>query len=252
MLELHAFNRVCVGLLSFLVTACGPGDSDVVRRGGPEGSEDLPESQGALATPTEDGRPVVMFLGTSLTAGYGLEGPADAYPALIQERIDGAGLSFRVVNAGVSGDTSAGGVRRLDWLLDHDVAVLVVELGANDGLRGLDIEDLEANLQAVVDLTRARHPHAVVVVAGMEAPPNLGSRYTTAFREVFGALASANDAPLIPFLLDGVAGIPELNQADRIHPTAEGHRTVADNVWKVLGPILGAWVEGPTEPDTAE
>lgn len=248
MLELHAFNRVCVGLLAGLVTACGPGDSDVVRRGGPEGSEDRPESGAAPAASEDDGRPVVLFLGTSLTAGFGLQEPADAYPALIQGRIDRAGLSFRVVNAGVSGDTSAGGARRLDWLLDHDVAVLVVELGANDGLRGLDIDALAANLQTVVDVTRARHPNAVVVVAGMEAPTNLGSGYTTAFREVFPSVADANDATLIPFLLEGVAGVPSMNQADRIHPTAEGHRHVADNVWAVLAPILAVWSEDASGP----
>jgi acyl-CoA thioesterase-1 len=179
----------------------------------------------------------VLFLGTSLTAGYGL--PLDqAFPALIQERIDAAGLDYRVVNAGVSGDTSAGGRRRIDWLLRLPVAVLVLELGANDMLRGLDPGHLRENLQAIVDRTRAAHPEARVLVAGMRAAPNLGPRYARAFDAVYPELARANDAALLPFVLDGVAGRPALNQADGIHPTAEGHRRIADGVWRALAPLL--------------
>jgi len=179
----------------------------------------------------------IVFLGTSLTAGYGLE-PDQAYPALIQQKLDSAGLAYRVINAGVSGETSAGGLRRLDWLLRQPVGVLVIELGANDGLRGQDVDALRANLQEIMDRTRAAHPDARIVLAGMESPPNMGGRYTSAFRAVFPELALANSVTLIPFLLDGVAAVPELNQADGIHPTAEGQRVVAELVWRYLEPVL--------------
>ncbi len=182
-------------------------------------------------------RPVVLFLGTSLTAGLGLEAE-EAYPALVQRRIDETGLHFRVVNAGVSGETSAGGLRRIDWLLREPVAVLVLELGANDGLRGLDTEEMRSNLREIVDRTLAAHSDAQIVIVGMEAPPNLGPSYTRAFRRVFVELAEEYDAALIPFLLDGVGGVPRLNQADGIHPTAAGHEIIAQNVWPVLQPVL--------------
>ncbi len=182
-------------------------------------------------------RPVVLFVGTSLTAGLGL-GVQQAFPSLIQTTIDSVGFRFQVVNAGESGGTSAGGVRRIQWLLRQPVRVLVLELGVNDGLRGQDIGAMKRNLQLIIDETRTVHPGVKIVVAGMEAPPNLGVAYATEFRRVFVDLARENDALLIPFLLDGVAGIPELNQADGIHPTAEGHRVIARNVWAILGPLL--------------
>ena len=184
-----------------------------------------------------DARPVVLFFGTSLTAGLGLD-PEEAYPALIQRRIDSAGLGYRVVNGGVSGETSAAGLRRIDWLLQEPVAVLVLELGANDALRGQNVAAARANLQAIIDRTRARYPAVRVVVAGMEAPPNLGGRYTREFRDLFVTLARDNRAVLIPFLLEGVGGVPELNQPDGIHPNPEGARVVADNVWRMLAPVL--------------
>jgi acyl-CoA thioesterase-1 len=184
-----------------------------------------------------DARPVVLFLGTSLTAGYGL-GVDQAYPSLIQQKIDSAGLRFRVVNAGESGGTSAGGVRRIGWLLRQPVAALVLELGANDGLRGQDVTNLKRNLQTIIDTTLATYPEAAIVIAGMEAPPNLGGLYTAEFRRVFQELARENNAALIPFLLEGVAGVPELNQADGIHPTAAGQRLMAETVWQVLDPLL--------------
>lgn len=205
---------------------------------------DQPEAAGRTAPPASADtsargteRHAVVFLGTSLTAGLGVE-PEEAYPARIQAKIDSAGLPFRVVNAGVSGETSAGGRRRVEWLLRQPIAVLVIELGANDGLRGLDVTALRENLQAIIDRVRAVEPDAAIVLAGMEAPPNMGRRYTAEFRETFAALARANHVALIPFLLDGVGGIAALNQADGIHPTAAGHRIIADNVWRVLEPLL--------------
>jgi len=211
------------------VLACG-GDSTPSRGGR------APDNRPADAM-ADDHRPVVLCFGTSLTAGLGLD-PEEAYPALLQRKIDSAGLGYRVVNGGVSGETSAAGLRRIEWLLQQPVGVLVLELGANDALRGQDLTAAHANLQAVIDRTRARYPDVRIVIAGMEAPPNLGGRYTREFRELFVTLARANDAALIPFLLEGVAGVPELNQPDGIHPTAEGAAVVAANVWRVLEPLL--------------
>lgn len=181
--------------------------------------------------------PTILMLGTSLTAGLGLQ-PEDAYPALIQERIDSAGLPYRVVNAGVSGETSAGALRRLDWLMRQEFDVLLLETGANDMLRGMDLDTTRANIQAMVDRVRTERPQAEIVVAGMLAPPNLGRDYAEQFARIYVELAEENDLVLIPFLLDGVGGAPEMNQSDGIHPNEEGAARVADNVWAVLEPVL--------------
>lgn len=208
----------------------------MVRRDGTEGSAQAPTGS---TDPSEgDERGAVVFLGTSLTAGYGLDDPEAAYPARIQERIDRARLPFRVVNAGVSGETSAGGLSRLDWVLDEPLAVLVVELGANDGLRGLPPEALQANLTEIVERTRQRRPEADVVLLGMEAPPNLGSAYTDAFRQVFQTVAETHGVRLVPFLLEGVGGEARLNQADGIHPNAQGHGRLAETIWPTLEAVL--------------
>jgi len=200
-------------------------DSDLVRSAGQEGSS------GGNA-----GR--VVFLGTSLTSGLGLNDPTHRFTDRIQALADLAELPFRMVNAGVSGDTSAGGVGRISWLLRAPVQVLVLELGANDGIRGLPPDSMHANLQAVIDSTRAHYPGARLLLAGMQAPPNLGPAYSSAFSSAFSDLARANGGTLIPFLLEGVAGVPDLNQADGIHPTSEGHRMVAETIWAHLRPIL--------------
>jgi acyl-CoA thioesterase-1 len=176
-------------------------------------------------------RPRVVFLGDSLTAGYGLDAE-EAYPSLIQQRLREAGLDAEVVNAGVSGDTSAGGLRRVDWSLDGNVRVLVLALGGNDALRGLSTDELRRNLAAIVE--RARRRGVTVVLAGMEAPPNLGRAYVSAFRQVYRDLAAQYRVALIPFLLEGVAGRPSLNQADLIHPNAAGARKMAD----LVGPYV--------------
>ncbi len=190
-----------------------------------------------------DTAPTILFLGTSLTAGLGVD-PEDAYPAVLRRRIDALGLVFRIVNAGVSGETSAGGLRRIGWLLREPVAVLVVELGANDALRGQDPSATRRNLQAIIDSARRRDPHAAIVLAGMQAPPNLGPVYGREFQGLFVDLARENRAVLVPFLLQGVGGHPDLNQADGIHPTAAGHRIMADNVWRVLEPVLRSGERG--------
>lgn len=180
---------------------------------------------------------VILFLGDSITAGYGLDA-SQAFPAVIQRKIDAKGWNFKVINAGQSGDTSAGGLGRIDWLLKNKVDVLVLELGANDGLRGLATESSKKNLQAIIDRTRAKYPDVKLVIAGMKVPPNMGGDYGRKFEAVFVDLAKKNNAPLISFVLETVGGVPELNLADGIHPTAKGHEIVADNVWKVLEPVL--------------
>lgn len=180
---------------------------------------------------------MVLFLGTSLTAGYGLD-QAMAYPELLQERIDSASLPYRVVNAGLSGETAAGGLSRLEWSLQEEVDVLVLELGANDGLRGHDVDATRRTLDAILRRTLERYPDAGLVVLGMEAPPNMGTGYTDRFRAMYPWLAERHGAVLVPFLLEGVAGEPALNQADGIHPSAEGQRILADVVWDRLGPLL--------------
>jgi acyl-CoA thioesterase I len=188
--------------------------------------------------------PVVLFLGTSLTAGLGLD-PAQAYPERIAERIRAAGLPHRVVNAGVSGETAAAARRRLDWLLKQRVDVLVIETGANDGLRGQDPDATRADIQALIDRAREQRPAPRVLLVGMQAPPNLGRPYAERFRAIYPELARANDVALVPFLLDGVGGVAALNQADGVHPTAEGQERVAENVWKVLRPLLTPGGQAP-------
>lgn len=184
---------------------------------------------------TVDARPRIVILGDSLTAGLGLP-PAEAYPTLLQKRLDKEGLKYAVVNAGVSGDTSAGGLARLEWALDGDVRVLIVALGGNDGLRGLPAEELKGNLAQIIE--RAQKRHIQVILAGMEAPPNFGQSYIVSFHQIYPELAKEYKVSLVPFLLQGVAGIDTLNQRDGIHPTAEGARIVADNIWPVLRPML--------------
>jgi acyl-CoA thioesterase-1 len=220
--------------LALSVVACSP------RAPSPDGGAAREDAEVVVATTPEvpDDRPVVVFLGTSLTAGLGLASEDDTYVARVAELADSAGTPIRVVNAGVSGETSAGGLRRLDWVLREPVDVLLLELGANDGLRGQDPFATYDNLVEIMQRTRTRYPGARIVLAGMEAPPNLGPLFTDAFRRLFVDVAEQEGALLIPFLLDGVAGVPELNQSDRIHPTAEGHEIMARNVWEVLGPLL--------------
>jgi acyl-CoA thioesterase I len=211
------------GLVAGLFLACDQPRED------PPANPDLP-------APTFE-RPAVMFLGTSLTAGFGID-PDQAYPALIQRKIDSAGLNYRVVNAGVSGETSAGAVRRVDWLFREPVSVLVVETGANDGLRGLPPDSLRANIQAILDRAKRLQPPPKLVLVGMRVPPNYGKDYSRRFQAIYPELARANGAALVPFLLESVGGIPGLNQPDGVHPTAEGQRRLAETVWRVLGPVL--------------
>jgi len=179
----------------------------------------------------------IVFFGNSLTAGYGLS-PSEAFPALIQEKIDSLDLRYKVINAGVSGETSSGGNGRIDWILRQAIDVFVLELGANDGLRGIPLSETKKSLQSIIDKVKAKYPDAKLVLAGMQIPPNMGVDYTTEFRNIYPDLAKKNGATLIPFLLEGVGGELKLNQQDGIHPTAEGHHIVAGNVWRVLEDLL--------------
>ncbi len=179
----------------------------------------------------------VLVLGDSIAAGYGLDAE-EGFPARLQRKIDDARLNFKVINAGLSGDTTAGGLRRMDWLLRQRVDVLLLELGGNDGLRGIGPETTRTNLQAIIDRTKAKYPKAEIVVAGMKMPANMGTEYREHFERVFAEVAEKNKATLIPFVLEGVGGRADLNQPDRIHPTAEGHRIIAETIWKYLHPVL--------------
>jgi acyl-CoA thioesterase-1 len=192
----------------------------------------------AAAAPAGERRGRIVFLGTSLTAGQGLD-PDQAYPALIQQKLDSAGLPYQAVNAGVSGETSAGARRRIDWLLREPAAVLVIETGANDGLRGQDVDSLRANIEAIIRRARDQRPPPGIILVGMRTVSNYGASYARRFQAAYQDLAEQYDLPFVPFLLQGVAGVDSLNQADLIHPTAEGQRRMAEIVW----PVIKAQVE---------
>ncbi len=213
------------------VSACGQAAQTDSRAAG----ETRASTDAAAPAPGSDR--TILFIGTSLTAGLGLE-PEQSYPALIQERINSAELNYRVVNAGVSGETSAGALGRLAWLLRQPMDIVVIETGANDGLRALSVNTMRANIDSIITRVKKAHPAARIVLVGMEAPTNLGVRYTGRFREVYPDLAEEHDVTLVPFLLDGVAAQPALNQGDGVHPKEAGARILADNVWKVLRPLL--------------
>lgn len=191
------------------------------------------------STAAETAAKTIVFFGDSLTAGYGLDDPTtEAFPARIEQKVQQAHLGYRVVAAGLSGETSAGGLRRIDWILRQPVDVFVLALGANDGLRGIEPSVTRANLQGIIDRVRAKNPATTIVLTGMMMPPSMGDGYAHDFRTIYPELAAKNHAALVPFLLEGVGGDDRLNQPDRIHPTAEGHAILADNVWKTLRPLL--------------
>lgn len=190
------------------------------------------------STQDEDSKPTILFFGNSLTAGYGLD-PDQAYPALIQEKLDSLGYEYQVINAGLSGETTASGSTRLDWVLERQaVDIFVLELGGNDGLRGINPEETQRNLEAMIEKIRTVNPDVEIILAGMESPPNMGPDFTSQFRQVFQDVAQEKNVALIPFLLEGVAGEADLNLPDGIHPTPEGHQIVAENVWEVLKDVL--------------
>jgi acyl-CoA thioesterase-1 len=236
-------GAIVVGLGAFSM-ACSDGKSSARDTAPtikpPSGAEGpVVGTNGGSGAPVSEGRRTVVFLGTSLTAGLGLD-PDSAYPQLIQQKIDARSLPYQVVNAGVSGETSAGLLRRLDWVLQRDADVIVVETGANDGLRGLPVASTKATIAEILARIRRERPAARIALIQMEAPPNLGQQYTSEFRRMFAELAREHGAVLLPFLLEGVAGFRSLNQADGIHPNDAGERIVAENVWRGLQPLLTA------------
>lgn len=192
------------------------------------------------ATPAfsnEAKKKTIVILGDSIAAGYGVD-PSESFPSLLQEKISEVKLPYQIVNAGVSGDTTASGVRRMPWLLRREIDVLVIELGGNDGLRGIAPSETQSNLEKIIDLARGKNPKMQIVLAGMQMPQNMGAEYTSRFKQVFETVAKEKKTKLIPFILEGVGGKAEFNQPDRIHPNPAGHRIVADNVWAVLEPLL--------------
>lgn len=228
---MYNFLKFRYFLLTFLLVACGEAPKK------DKGTEESPAVETRKETKVALGDKVILFFGNSLTAGYGLD-TEEAFPALIQNRLDSLGLDYTAVNSGLSGETTSAGLNRLDWVLEQNVDIFVLELGANDGLRGIPLKETRENLQRIIDLVRDKNPETEIVLAGMQIPPNMGEAYTSEFRKIFPDLAEKNNVSLIPFLLDGVAGKPSLNLEDGIHPTAEGHKIVMENVWDVLEHLI--------------
>ena len=222
--------RYCVIFSVFIMFSCGENAEKKSEKISIEEAQNENETQ-------ESEKDVILFFGNSLTAGMGLE-PSEAFPALIQNRLDSLEYDYEVINAGLSGETTASGKNRINWVLNQDVDIFVLELGANDGLRGIPLEETRKNLQDIINTVKEKNPDTKIVLAGMQIPPNMGEEYTTEFRNIFPELAEENNVELIPFLLEGVAGNPELNQQDGIHPTAEGYKIVTDNVWSVLEDVV--------------
>ena len=217
-----------------VLLSCGNGEK---KESQPSDTANSTDTFGNQPAEIEASKTILCF-GDSITAGYGLDNVNDAYPGVLQAKIDSLGLGYQVVNSGISGETTAGGRSRIDWVLNQAIDIFVLELGGNDGLRGIPLSETRANLQAIIDAVGQRYPNARIVLAGMEIPPNMGREYTAEFRAVFTDLAKANDVAFIPFILKDVGGIPELNQGDGIHPTADGHKIVANTLWAVLEPML--------------
>ncbi|MCX2575867.1 arylesterase [Pedobacter sandarakinus] len=217
-------------VLGITVMACSNKKSE---NSNDENSDSVKQGRNVSASKQKN----ILFFGTSLTAGYGLD-PTEAYPALIQNKIDSLKMPYKVINGGLSGETSAAGKSRISWLLKQPIDIFVLELGANDGLRGLPIAQTQKNLQSIIDSVKTKYPRVKMVMAGMQVPPNMGAKYANDFKNIFPTLAKKNDMLLIPFLLDRVGGVPKLNQDDGIHPTAEGDKILAENVWVVLKDLL--------------
>ena len=226
------FLKFCYFLIAFVLLSCGDANNkkEKVETVAPEAT-DIPIAE-------TSSKKTILCFGDSITAGYGLDDVNDAFPAVLQSKIDSLGLDYVVVNSGLSGETTAGGRSRIKWVLNQEIDVFLLELGANDGLRGVALTETRANLQAIIDVARDKNPNMPIILAGMELPPNMGQDYTTEFRSIFSDLAKKNDLAFIPFILKDVGGIPELNQSDGIHPTIEGHKIVANTVWEVLETVI--------------
>ena len=226
---MHKFKLTFLLLTTLIFAACDQNKKPATDEGAKSNTAAQPD---ATASKT------VLFFGDSLTAGYGLDDPSEAFPGVIKDKIDSLKLPYKVVNAGLSGETTAGGNARLSWLLKQKVDIFILELGANDGLRGIPVSETNKNLQSIIDKVKAKYPEVKIVLLGMQVPPNMGADYANKFKAVYPDLAAKNHTQLVPFLLQGVGGIPALNQADGIHPTAQGAKIVGNNVWEVLKDVL--------------
>lgn len=222
--------KFCYFLIFLLGIGCGENTAKKEENAKPEAIEVKQDNSKADTK-------VILFFGNSLTAGMGLD-PEKAFPALIQTTLDSLGFNYSVINAGLSGETTSAGKNRLDWVLNQNTDIFVLELGANDGLRGIPLSETRKNLQGIIDAVRDKNPDTKIILAGMQIPPNMGQDYTTEFKSIFPELAEKNEVYLIPFLLEDVGGVAELNQSDGIHPTSEGHKIVAKNVWEVLKDVV--------------
>ncbi len=225
--------KFCYFMMAILLCSCGDAKTEKTFQ---DEASSTKQTVDTLVTKVT-GKTILVF-GDSVTAGYGLDDSNDAYPALLQQTIDSLDLNYTVINSGVSGETSAGGKSRIDWVIKQTPSIFLLELGANDGLRGVALSETHSNLQAIIDVVQEKSPNTTIILAGMELPPNMGLDYTTEFRQLFAELAKKNDLLFIPFILKDVGGIAELNQSDGIHPNVDGHRIVANTVWEVLEPLL--------------
>ncbi len=230
-INLINFLKVCFAILTLTLVSCGDESGNKKQVTTTTTTEDMSVAQ-------DSSTKKILFFGDSITAGYGLDDMQNAFPGVLQQRIDSLGLNYTVINSGVSGETTAGGRSRINWILNQEIDVFILELGANDGLRGVAVDETKANLQYIINAVQKKDNQIEIVLAGMQLPPNLGQDYTRSFRQIFPELAQSNDIHLIPFILKDVGGVAALNQSDGIHPTAAGHKILAQNVWQVLGPLL--------------
>ena len=228
----HKLIKFCYFILPLLLFACGDGKTEKATAN--QSTTEQTEDQVA----NENKNKTILCFGDSITAGYGLDDSNDAYPALLQQKIDSLDLNYTVINSGVSGETTAGGRSRIDWVIKQNVDLFLLELGANDGLRGVALSETRSNLQAIIDVVKEKSPQTTIILAGMELPPNMGQDYTSEFRQLYADLAKQNDLEFIQFILKDVGGIASLNQSDGIHPNVEGHKILANTVWETLEPLV--------------
>ena len=228
----HKFLKFCYFIVLLLCYGCGNDTAQKII----EEKEAISQTEETETTASNS--KTILCFGDSITAGYGLDDNKNAFPAVLQQKIDSLDLNYTVINSGLSGETTAGGKSRINWVLNQAISVFVLELGANDGLRGVPLSETRSNLQAIIDAVQKKSPKTTIILAGMELPPNMGQDYTTEFRQIYSDLAAKNNLEFIPFILKDVGGIAELNQSDGIHPTIEGHKIVANTVWDILEPVL--------------
>jgi acyl-CoA thioesterase-1 len=239
----HKFLKFCYFIVAFFLLSCGNDTSEKIApetqlKQHVESTEKSMNPETEPETETESESKTILCFGDSITAGYGLADSNDAFPAVLQQKIDALSLDYTVINSGLSGETTAGGKSRINWVMNQNINVFILELGANDGLRGVPLSETRMNLQGIIDVVKEKSPNTKIILAGMELPPNMGQDYTTEFRSIFADLATKNNLEFIPFILKDVGGIAALNQSDGIHPTVEGHKILANTVWEVLEPLI--------------